>query len=284
MVVKHRRKAFQPAGGGADIMDSFSHTAYGGYSFSRRLYSAATQAFELREDGGDTLADIGFDGDGNIDSAAIASHLGANNGYIRTIYDQSPAGIDLVQTTNSKQGQLVVESGSGKYMMKLVSANSQFYQSASSPVRAQPTQYFIISDSLETSSAVQQRLISSKTISTNRQIVYAPTSNAIGLYAGGGGVYSSSTGKANYSLSQMSLLINGSSSDLRIDGATDEASPPTASVPGSHSQTGLTLGANLTGASAFFWGHVGEVVYVSGLSSGNRDTLETDQSSWYGTP
>lgn len=71
---------------------------------TRKLRSAyAGNAIRVREDGGDTEADIGFDGSGNLDESAIASHCGANNGYVTKWYDQSGNSRDAFQTTTTKQ-------------------------------------------------------------------------------------------------------------------------------------------------------------------------------------
>ena len=48
----------------------------------RKLRTAYTgSAIRVREDSGDTETDIGFDSNGDLDTAAIATHCGVNNGY-----------------------------------------------------------------------------------------------------------------------------------------------------------------------------------------------------------
>ena len=71
-------------------------------------YSGA--CMRIRESGGDTLLDIGFDASGRISEAEFDAHVGANSGYVHTWYDQSGNGNNLTQTTNSKQPQLVFTS------------------------------------------------------------------------------------------------------------------------------------------------------------------------------
>jgi hypothetical protein len=60
----------------------------------------------IREDSGDTETDIGFDSNGDLDTAAIASHCGSANGYVVTWYDQSGNSRDVTQSTTTNQPQI----------------------------------------------------------------------------------------------------------------------------------------------------------------------------------
>ena len=72
----------------------------------RQLANTAALAMRIREDGTDTETDIGFDSNGDLDTAAIASHCGANNGYVVTWYDQSGNQVDATQSTTTAQPQI----------------------------------------------------------------------------------------------------------------------------------------------------------------------------------
>jgi hypothetical protein len=61
---------------------------------------------KVREDSGDTEADIGFDGSGDLDTAAIATHCGSANGYVVTWYDQSGNSNNATQSTAGSQPQI----------------------------------------------------------------------------------------------------------------------------------------------------------------------------------
>jgi len=76
--------------------------ALAGYS-TRKLRSAYSgAAIRVREDDGDTEADIGFSG-GGLDTAALLAHCGANSGYITKFYDQGLNGWDIVQAAEADQ-------------------------------------------------------------------------------------------------------------------------------------------------------------------------------------
>ena len=70
----------------------------------RKLSSTYTgDCIRVREASGNTEADIGFDGSGNVDEAAIASHCGANDGYVTKWYDQSGNVNDMVMADQVNQ-------------------------------------------------------------------------------------------------------------------------------------------------------------------------------------
>ena len=95
------------AGGGAAslLLDNYSGAKVA-YSV-RKLSSTYTgSAMRVREDGTDTELDIGFDSNGNLDTAAIALHCGPFNGYVSKWYDQSGNGNAAEQTTQGSQPQI----------------------------------------------------------------------------------------------------------------------------------------------------------------------------------
>jgi len=88
-------------------LDVYSNSI-GGWSVARKIRTAYTgNCIQVRESGGDTLANIGFDANGNLDEAALLAHCGANDGFVRTLYDQSTSGNDAIQTLDSRQPIIV---------------------------------------------------------------------------------------------------------------------------------------------------------------------------------
>lgn len=93
---------------GVEAPPTYLLDAYTGSSISysvRRLNSAYTGAcMRVREAGSNTETDIGFDSNGYLDTSAIASHCGSNNGFVSKWYSQSTSGgtgsgNDAVQAT-----------------------------------------------------------------------------------------------------------------------------------------------------------------------------------------
>jgi hypothetical protein len=83
------------------------------FSFRKLRTAYAGSAVRIRESGGNTEADIGFDGNGNFDAAAAAAHIGANSGFIVTWYDQSGNGFDITQATANNQPIYSASAGPG---------------------------------------------------------------------------------------------------------------------------------------------------------------------------
>lgn len=115
------------------LLDTYTN-AEAAYSV-RRLYSGYTgAAMRVRRDSDNTEQDIGFDPNGDLDTAAIASFVGTgNNGYIRYWYDQATAGgtgsgIDASQPTAGSQPQIYngtsVIDLNGKPMLDINGATS----------------------------------------------------------------------------------------------------------------------------------------------------------------
>ena len=104
--------AFFSATAKAEASQTFLLDEYGtdiklAYSL-RKLSSTYTgDAIRVRESSGNTEADIGFDSNGNLDESALLSHVGSNNGFIVTWYDQSGQGGNVQNATTSEQPQIV---------------------------------------------------------------------------------------------------------------------------------------------------------------------------------
>ena len=78
----------------------------------RRLSSSYTgNAIQVRRSSDNTTQNIGFTASGNLDTAALKTFVGANNGFVSIWYDQSGNGRNATQATNGSQPQ-IVSSGS----------------------------------------------------------------------------------------------------------------------------------------------------------------------------
>ena len=88
-----------------------------GYSVARKLVNISSnlQAFRVRRSSDNAEQDIGFIGD-SVDTTSLLSFVGANNGLVKTIYDQIGSS-DGTQSTNADQwrnvlnGTLVTSNG-----------------------------------------------------------------------------------------------------------------------------------------------------------------------------
>lgn len=91
-------------------LDAIATVAFAGYSMARKLRAAyAGSAFRVRRFSDSVEQDIGFDGSGDVDLAALTAFIGASSGLIVRIYDQGLAGINM--TTLSLNPPQVINSG-----------------------------------------------------------------------------------------------------------------------------------------------------------------------------
>lgn len=76
------------------------------YSVRKLSSSYSGSALRVRRSSDNTEQDIGFIGQ-DLDTAALSSFVGANNGFVTTLYDQSGNGINSSQSTANAQIQIV---------------------------------------------------------------------------------------------------------------------------------------------------------------------------------
>lgn len=89
------------------LLNSTTNQPWAAYSVARKLWSAYTgAAFRVRRDNDDAEQDIGFSGT-LINTASLTSFVGANSGFVSTIYDQFGNGRNLTNTTTTVQPKIV---------------------------------------------------------------------------------------------------------------------------------------------------------------------------------
>ena len=78
----------------------------------RKLRTAYTgSAIRVRRSSDNAEQDSGFDGSGNLDTSALSTFVGANDGFVTTLYDQSGNARNASQSTAASQAR-IVNSGS----------------------------------------------------------------------------------------------------------------------------------------------------------------------------
>ncbi len=92
------------------LLDTYTGSA-AAYSVRHINTLYTGDCMRVREAGGNTETDIGFDSNGDLDTAAIAAHCGSSIGYVTKWYSQATsgttgAGNDLTQTTTSQQPRI----------------------------------------------------------------------------------------------------------------------------------------------------------------------------------
>ena len=97
-------------GGGSGRLSGFLLDDYPGTAaaFSLRKLSASYSgpAIRVREEGGNKESDIGFDSNGELDLATLATFCNGRVGRVVTWYDQSSAGNNATQSSSTNQPQI----------------------------------------------------------------------------------------------------------------------------------------------------------------------------------
>lgn len=89
------------------LLDTYSGAA-AAYSAARRLSSTYTGALiRVRRSSDNAEQDIGYNGSNVLDESALTTFVGANDGFITTLYDQSGNSVNTTQTTAANQPKIV---------------------------------------------------------------------------------------------------------------------------------------------------------------------------------
>lgn len=89
------------------IIDQLGISSAAAYSL-RKLRSAYSGAcINVRRSSDNTSQNIGFDGNGNLDTTALKTFVGSNNGFVTIWYDQIANGRNASQATAASQPQIV---------------------------------------------------------------------------------------------------------------------------------------------------------------------------------
>jgi hypothetical protein len=90
------------------LADDVGTVAVWSYSVRKTRSSYAGACMRVRRSSDNTESDIGFDGAGLLDTAALATFVGANSGYVSKWYNQGSAGsaADLIMGTAGSQPRI----------------------------------------------------------------------------------------------------------------------------------------------------------------------------------
>jgi hypothetical protein len=93
-------------------LDTYTGAA-AAYSLRKLRAAYNGPAIRVRRSSDGTTLDVGFDANGNLDTASMLSFVGAGNGFVSIWYDQSGNSLNMVQNTSVLQ-PTIVTAGSVK--------------------------------------------------------------------------------------------------------------------------------------------------------------------------
>lgn len=94
--------------GASLLLDLYGTNIDTAYSVRKLSSSYEGSSIRVRRSSDNSEQDIGFNGDGNLDTSALTTFVGANNGFVVKWYDQSGNSNDAVQTGSGKQPHIVL--------------------------------------------------------------------------------------------------------------------------------------------------------------------------------
>jgi hypothetical protein len=95
---------------------------------TRRLLTAYTGSLlRIRRSSDNAEQDFGYDGSGNLDTAAVATFIGAGSGNIMTWYDQSGSGHNATQATHAERPLYVASGQNGRPVLRFDDTDFFFY-------------------------------------------------------------------------------------------------------------------------------------------------------------
>ena len=133
------------------LLDTYTGAA-GAYSVTRRLSSTYTGSLiRVRRSSDNTEQDIGYTTGNLLDESALTTFVGANNGFVTKVYDQSGNTKDFTQSTAASQPQIVssgtILTQSGKPKMSL---SSNKWITAAIPSATRRDTYFVTNNDSDT--------------------------------------------------------------------------------------------------------------------------------------
>lgn len=245
------------------------------YSTRRIRWDYLGAACRVRRSIDNAETDIGFDANGNLDTARLLDFAGGGSVFVPTWYDQSVFGSNATQSTPGLQPRIVnagvVETAGGRPAIRWLN-NAFLAYAVSLP---QPTTLSTVARPNTISPGGPGHLIDGQ-VNTARQLI---SWNGLGtrwiLFSGSVVAFGSSTPVAGNSYVTTAQFVGGNGA-LWVNGSVDIGSTPT----GTHSLGLTSIGAGLGGIGVDGWLQE-HIVFASAIPTTDRQALERDQGAYY---
>jgi hypothetical protein len=242
----------------------------------RRLNDTYNAALvRVRRSSDNLELDIGATAGGDLDEAALLAHVGAGDGFVVTVYDQSGNIRNLTQANTAYQPAIVVAGA----IVRISTAANRASFKTTALFQAMTAAAFTVAQPFTRSSVLQ--FIAPQDFGTvfanvgNTMLLTFSMSKSLYTYAGSIlTVQTITTGAA----ATIVEILNGVSSEASYNGAVVTGNAGTSDF------SNFTLGDSSlnTPVTATAFGDI--IVFPSALSTIDRQTLELNQKTYYGTP
>lgn len=263
------------------LLDTLGVSATAAYSTRRLRAAYSGYALKVRRSSDNTTQDIGFDGSGNLDTAALASFVSSNSAYIDTWYDQSGNGRDLVQATTTAQPR-IVNAGTNEVVgnSKVGLYFSTSYSLASGSYSMNPKAYSGVLKNGTTVNkfvllahrATEESALRVDNSSGRKLHMYRLGTPGISLYG------STSVGQNETQPSAYAGRVEPTAQAIYRNGTSENSSATSQTMSATSGYFGMN--DELTGD-----GRVGEAIcWENVLTGANITTIYNDQKTYWGTP
>ena len=263
------------------LLDTYPSAA-AAVSLRRLTGSYSGAAITVRESGGNTTADIGFDANGNLDTAALLSHCGSNSGFVTDWHDQRGNGRRFNQSTASKQPQIVA-SGSvitagaqGKPALRFLKSETNEMDFGTTITGVNDWYFVSAIESNQGTSSSTGVLINSNSDENDRIRITSGGDTQVRI--GGGSSITASSALSNGTGAIYAVQRDGSNNISQFINA--------GSAVGTGTKSGdwdafRLLGRNQAGGTSLFLNSdVQELIFYNSIQS-SRVAIETDLKTYY---
>ena len=251
------------------LLDNYSGAA-AAYSVRKLGKDYTGSCMRIRRSSDEATQDIGFDSNGDLDTAAIASFVGDAYGYVTAWYDQSGNSNNATQSTANKQPMIydrvaaAVVTENGKPAVKFEAEADMLDPNL---VQSQPFTFFCVNKMNKGSGFG----LISKTEGGGLGYWYGWNGSNYGSYAGAWAVFSG--GSTNQRLD--SFLIAGSSTNMYQDNVSKSTSSP-----GGNAMNENTLGGSGSSEQSAT-GTIQEFILYGSNQSTNIGAINTDINTYF---
>lgn len=269
------------------VLDNISNTSLVAAWSNRKLLTAYTgNANQIRRSNDNVTANIGFSGI-DYDTTTLASHVGANSGFINTWYDQSGNSRNLTQSTNGNQPR-IRNSGTNDVINSKITC---YYDGVNSNLFTTNIISGLINNNNLSMVLVFQKLNSSYSTIINQGkdaayfhfglVSYNTDNNLRFRNTNNDFRYGSNTNTTS-DKQIISIINTGTTSECFRNGTSIGTTPNGVVANGVVAGNELAIGRRANDASEFLNGNISEIIiFTRNLSTGERQIIERNMGTYY---
>ena len=270
--------------------------ASGAYSMRLLDNTYAGSAVRVRRSSDNIELNIGFDTNGNLDTASLLTFVGPNNGFVTTWYDQSGNARDLIQPTAASQPQLVsggtilTQGTQNKPVLKFDGSNDFFLRTGLSLNNAIFSSFIVGGELVQNDSSglfgltpptgLDYQSLSAVTFENggpSQKVGFLNDfTNGTGVWA----IYQTGTGPSRYSL--VNGMKQSTGAQLYLSGTSVGT---VTKALNSGTSTGILMGARFGGGAVgapYLNGYEQEVIFYLTDQSANLTAINSNINIYYG--